>query len=219
MALSAVIFDYGMVLSTSANPEAHRELINIFGAPVEDFEREYWAHRHAYDEGAFDGPGYWRRCADGAGVTLSAQQIERLIANDILMWSGRDPIMMEWAVAIGRAGLKTGILSNIPFEIAGAFKHQPWAREFTHNTWSCELRLAKPDPAIYHHVLNAIQTPAHEVLFLDDRQENILSAEAVGLHGIIFRNARQLRDELQSRGLAQSLPPLLVEDGVHTAAP
>jgi putative hydrolase of the HAD superfamily len=208
MPLSAVIFDYGMVLSNPADPEAHRELIRIFGAPAEDFEREYWGYRHAYDAGEFDGVGYWQRCAQGAGVTLSDEQIPQLIANDIRMWSSINPTMVDWALAIRDSGIKTGILSNIPFEIADVFREIDWVKQFTHNTWSCYLRLAKPDPAIYHHVLDAIQTPADEVLFLDDRQENILSAEAVGLQGIIFRNVDQLRDDLESRGLAQMLPPL-----------
>jgi len=35
MALRAVIFDYGMVLSAAADPEAHRELVRIFGTPAE----------------------------------------------------------------------------------------------------------------------------------------------------------------------------------------
>jgi putative hydrolase of the HAD superfamily len=214
MPLSAVIFDYGMVLSAPADPDAHRALIEVFGAPAEDFEREYWAHRHAYDAGQFDGPGYWRLCARGAGVALAAEQIQRLIADDIRMWSSHNPVMIDWANAVTDSGLTTGILSNIPFEHADAFRHQDWARRFTHNTWSCYLRLAKPDPAIYHHVLDAIQTPAEEVLFLDDRQENILSAEAVGLHGILFRNARQLRDDLQDRGLAKFLPLLRLEAAV-----
>src|SRR5271170_5420960 len=208
MPFSAVIFDYGMVLSNPADPSAHRELIKVFGAPAEDFEREYWAYRHAYDAGEFDGPGYWHRCAEGAGVTLSGTRIERLISLDIRLWSNHNQTMVDWAIAVGEAGLKTGILSNLPFELADAFKQQPWARKFTHNTWSCELRLAKPDPAIYHHVLDAIQTPAEEVLFLDDRQENVLSAEAVGLQGIIFRNVQQLQEDLHARGLANLLPPL-----------
>src|SRR5271168_140658 len=126
MPLSAVIFDYGMVLSNPADPEAHRELITTFGAPAEDFEREYWAHRHAYDAGQFDGPGYWLRCAEGAGVQLTDAQIPQLIAHDIRMWSNRNPTMMDWAFAVTESGFKTGILSNIPFEHADAFMHQPW---------------------------------------------------------------------------------------------
>src|SRR5271169_1714769 len=208
MALRAVIFDYGMVLSNAADPASHHELMQIFGAPAEDFEREYWAFRHAYDSGEFDGAGYWQRCAQGAGVALTDEQIRQLIANDIRMWSRLNQTMVDWAVTISKSGFKTGILSNIPFEIADVFKELDWVKCFTHNTWSCELRLAKPDPAIYHHVLDAIQTPAEEVLFLDDREENVLSAEAVGLQGIIFRNVQQLQEDLHARGLANLLPPL-----------
>jgi putative hydrolase of the HAD superfamily len=211
MPLSAVIFDYGMVLSNPADPDAHHELIQTLGAPAEDFEREYWAHRHAYDSGEFDGAGYWRRCAQGAGVTVTDEQIRKLIANDIRMWSSLNQTMVDWAVAVHRAGFKTGILSNIPFEIADVFKEIDWVKGFTRNTWSCYLRLAKPDPAIYHHVVDALQVRPEEALFLDDRQENVLSAEAVGLQGIIFRDARQLRGELEARGLADALPPLREE--------
>ncbi len=214
MPLSAVIFDYGMVLSNAADPVAHQELVQIFGAPAEVFEREYWAYRHAYDEGQFDGRGYWQRCASSAGITLTDSQIGQLIAHDIRMWGSLNPAMVEWAITIGKSSVKTGILSNIGFELADAFKQYEWVKGFTHNTWSCELRLAKPDPAIYHRVLDAIQTPAEEVLFLDDRQENILSAEAVGLQGIIFHDVRQLQEELAARGLADQLPPLL-----HAAHP
>jgi putative hydrolase of the HAD superfamily len=208
MSLRAVIFDYGMVLSIAADPAAHHDLVRTFGAPVEDFEREYWAIRHAYDSGEFDGAGYWRRCAQAAGVTLTDEQIRQLIATDIRMWSNLNQTMVDWAVTISKSGFKTGILSNIPFEIADVFKEIDWVKGFTHNTWSCYLRLAKPDPAIYHHVIDALQVRPEEALFLDDRQENVLSAEAVGLQGIIFRSVPQLQQELEARGLADILPPL-----------
>src|SRR6202012_3549148 len=103
-----------------------------------------------YDAGEFDGIGYWQRCANGAGVSIDSEQIQQLIANDIRMWSSLNQTMVDWAVAISKSGFKTGILSNIPFEIADVFKQFDWLQGFTHNTWSSYLRLAKPDPAIYH---------------------------------------------------------------------
>ncbi len=218
MALRAVIFDYGMVLSSAADPAAHHELVRIFGAPAEAFEREYWAIRHAYDSGEFDGAGYWQRCAQAAGGMLTDEKLRQLIATDIRMWSSVNQTMVDWAVTISKSGFKTGILSNIPFEIADVFKEIDWVKGFTHNTWSCYLRLAKPDPAIYHHVIDALQVRPEEALFLDDRQENVLSAEAVGLQGIIFRSVPQLQRELQARGLAGILPPLLAEDAVPASA-
>jgi len=218
MPLRAVIFDYGMVLTNSADPIAHHELIRIFGAPAEDFEQQYWAFRHAYDEGQFDATGYWGRCAAGAGVTLSEEQILQLVANDLRMWSSLNQTMVDWALSVTQAGFKTGILSNIPFELANAFKQHEWVRKLTHNTWSCELRLAKPDTAIYHHVVDALQVRPEEALFLDDRQENVLSAEAVGLQVILFRSVPQLQQELEARGLAAILPPLHLAHAVPASA-
>ena len=181
MPLSAVIFDYGMVLSNPADPDAHHELIRIFRAPAEDFEREYWAYRHAYDEGQFDGPGYWNRCANGAGVTLSGEQIQQLIANDIRMWSSLNQTMVDWAVSVSQSGLKTGILSNIGFELADAFKELEWVKGFTYNTWSCELRLAKPDPAIYQLAAKRLQESPERLLAVEDAASGVKSARAAGM--------------------------------------
>lgn len=208
MSLKAVIFDYGMVLSQPADPAAHQEMIEIFGAPAEVFERAYWAFRHAYDEGKFDGPGYWLRCAEDAQVPLSSEQIPLLIDADNRMWSVINPVMVDWAIEVGRSGFKTGILSNIPFEISEPLSKRDWVQNFTHNTWSCDLGFAKPDPAIYHHVIEALDVQPEEALFIDDRQENVLSAQGVGLYGIIFRDVPKLQRDLEKLGFAQILPPL-----------
>ena len=55
MALRAVVFDYGMVLTGQPDQEAHDAMVRITGLPVERFESLYWADRHAYDEGKLTG--------------------------------------------------------------------------------------------------------------------------------------------------------------------
>jgi putative hydrolase of the HAD superfamily len=211
MGLRAVVFDYGMVLSAPADPVAHAELVEVFGAPAEVFEREYWKHREAYDAGAFEGRGYWLTCAEGAGVTLTEAQVASLVETDIRMWTKLDAGMVDWAVAVGEAGFRTGILSNIGEDLVPALLQFPWVRGFSAKIWSCRLRMVKPNPAIYHHALSKLDVRADEALFIDDRQENILSARAVGMKGIIYRTIPELHRELQSMGLAELLPPLPVE--------
>jgi len=208
MAIRAVIFDYGMVLSAPADPAAHAELVEIFGAPAETFEAQYWAHRHAYDAGAYEGRAYWRTCAEGAGVSLSEDQIAKLIETDIRMWTNLDQQMVDWAIEVGRAGFRTGILSNIGEELVPALLRFPWVKHFTAKIWSCRLRLAKPDPAIYRHALSKLDVPAEEVLFIDDRQENVLAARAVGMQAVIYRTIPDLHQQLLFLNLAEHLPPL-----------
>lgn len=37
---------------------------------------------------------------------------------------------------------------------------------------------------------------AKETIFIDDGKENIQKAEEVGIYGILFQNAKQLKEEL-----------------------
>ena len=48
-----------------------------------------------------------------------------------------------------------------------------------------------------------INLQAKEVLFVDDRPENIESAKTIGLDAILFESEQQLRNELSRRGVLE----------------
>ena len=66
---------------------------------------------------------------------------------------------------------------------------------------SCYLGLRKPDPAIFHRVLDILGRPASRILFIDDRDENIVAAAAAGLKTIHFKGQAALRGELANLGV------------------
>jgi 2-haloacid dehalogenase len=66
---------------------------------------------------------------------------------------------------------------------------------------SGRIGLAKPDPRIYRHLLEAHRLEAGDVLFVDDRAANVEAAGAVGIEGLLFEGASLLRAELVRRGL------------------
>lgn len=209
MNLRAVLFDYGMVLSTPQALGSYQTLVGIFALGNEIFDRCYWASRHAYDAGAFDGPGYWQKVASDAGISLTAQQVQALIEADILMWSGINAPMLEWARSVGRAGFKTGILSNIGFELATALENQfAWVAEFKYTIWSCRVASAKPDPHIFRLAQEKLHVAPGEILFIDDREENIRAAREAGFLGIVFKDIAQLERDLKAQGLSDVLPKI-----------
>ncbi len=55
----------------------------------------------------------------------------------------------------------------------------------------------KPGPEIYRILLDRYSLKAEECVFTDDSQRNVDGAEAVGIKGILFRNAEQLAAELE----------------------
>jgi putative hydrolase of the HAD superfamily len=66
---------------------------------------------------------------------------------------------------------------------------------------SCYLGMRKPELAIYRRALDILGKPADRILFIDDREENVASAEAAGLKGIRFQGADNLRQELVTLGV------------------
>jgi putative hydrolase of the HAD superfamily len=206
MAIRAVIFDYGMVISNPADPAAHERMIAISGLSSEKFDRCYWQNRHNYDLG-MKGSAYWTKVASDAGTTFTPQQIDDLIESDILMWTSLNEQMLGWVVALQNAGFRTAILSNMVVELMEYMRQEfGWLSHFQHHTWSCELGIGKPDPAIYIHTCKALDVLPSETLFLDDKAENVASAEKVGLHAIQFSSIQRLRKDLVARSLQDDLP-------------
>jgi putative hydrolase of the HAD superfamily len=66
---------------------------------------------------------------------------------------------------------------------------------------SCYLGQRKPDLAIYKRALDILGRPPERILFIDDREENVDSAVAVGMHGFRFTGAHALRQELVTLGV------------------
>jgi putative hydrolase of the HAD superfamily len=206
MAIRAVIFDYGMVLSQAQEPVALNNLLTITGLDRDTFDSHYWTHRHAYDMGKLNGRTYWQQFAADTAIELTSTDIERLIENDVLMWCTINEPMVAWAKSLADSGLRIGILSNMGEDVLAYMRQEfGWLGDFDHHTWSCELGIAKPDPAIYTYTCEKLDVAPAEALFLDDKAENIRAAETVGLVGIQFRDIEQLQRDLEARGLLKEV--------------
>jgi putative hydrolase of the HAD superfamily len=207
MSIHAIIFDYGEVLC-HADQAAYQNLLALTGLDKPAFESIYWRDRHQYDLGLFDGVGFWQRFAVHTGRTFTAAEIDALIESDVQMWTRTDPVMLAWVAALQRAGLRTAVLSNMVPEVLNTMLRRQdfsWLHGFTQLTWSCELHIAKPDPAIYRHTSDRLGVSLAETLFIDDKPENIHAAEALGMKALLFTTPDQLRDDLADRGWLQNV--------------
>jgi len=66
---------------------------------------------------------------------------------------------------------------------------------------SCYIGLRKPDLAIYRRALDIVGGAPDRVLFIDDREENVVPARAVGMKAIKFEGEASLRRELSTLGV------------------
>jgi putative hydrolase of the HAD superfamily len=207
LALHAVVFDYGMVLTGPPDPAAHAQLVRISGLPADRLDRFYWADRNAYDEGALTGQAFWQKVVRDAELNLPASAIEELNQWDARMWMDVNPAMLNWQLALKQRGLLTAIVSNMGDAVHELMEREfNWLSRFDVLVWSYQLRIAKPDPAIYRFVLEKLGTLPAETLFIDDRPVNVEAAVAMGMKGIVFTGIEKLRGDLRASGLDAELP-------------
>lgn len=207
MALRAVIFDYGMVLTGQPNQEAHAAMVRLTGLPADQFESLYWADRHAYDEGKLTGITFWQNFVRDAKLNLGPAEIEELSRHDARMWTTQNPAMLAWQLELKQRGILTAILSNMGDSVLANMQREfDWLPRFDVLVWSFQLHMAKPDPAIYLHTLQKLGTRPDETLFIDDRQVNIDAARALGMTAILFSTVERLRQDLIATGLDAELP-------------
>lgn len=197
--IRALVLDYGEVLCAPPSPEAVGRLADAAGVPRDTLEPVYWAHRADYDRGTVDGPAYWSLVGGDLGLSLSAPQVEALVAADTEMWTVLDRSMLDWAAQVARSGLPLALLSNMAREIGTHLRDELRLFDgFAHVAYSFELGSIKPEPAIYAHVLAALSVAAEDVLFVDDREVNVVAARELGWNAIVFRGRESLLAELAS---------------------
>jgi putative hydrolase of the HAD superfamily len=204
--VQAILFDYGMVLSAPPDPAAWQRMLAITGLSDDLLHREYWANRHAYDRGDLKGHAFWYKIAEGAQIVLTPDQLAALVDADTDLWGQLNPPMIDWVQRLQRAGIRTGILSNMPDAMeTGLRARHSWIEAFDHHTWSHALNLAKPEPEIYRHAAEGLATPPENILFIDDRAENIAAAISSGMQAIQYTDHPTFEHEMQARGLAHLL--------------
>jgi putative hydrolase of the HAD superfamily len=95
----------------------------------------------------------------------------------------------EVVALIGRlraGGIGCHLATNQMAYRRGLMVERGYGDWFDQTFYSCDVKLAKPDPAYFRAILTAIDVPASSVLFIDDNEANVASAAGVGRHAEVF---------------------------------
>ncbi len=77
----------------------------------------------------------------------------------------------------------------------------PFLGWFKGTVVSGDEKLIKPDPRIFRLLLDRYGLAAKDCVFIDDNPKNAAAAQALGIHGIHFRDPAALRADLRALGL------------------
>jgi len=200
----AVVLDWGGVVTRLPGQDDVARLGAACGLSADSLAAAWLAPRHEYDCGALTAAEYWRRVGLADETALEA-----VLAADAACWARPNLPVADWLPRLQKAGFATGLLSNVPREqwVRLNSGYERWLAYCDCLTLSFELGCAKPEEAIYRHCIEGLGVEAQEVLFVDDRSENVEAAAALGLEAIQYQGIGPLRAELAVRyGDALPLP-------------
>lgn len=105
-------------------------------------------------------------------------------------------------VALARRLAARGVplyaLTNWSADTFGVLDDYPLLDVFAGVLVSGRVGLKKPDPAIYRRFLEEFDLEAGDVLFIDDREENVRGARSVGMAALRYRPGRDLGRDIDA---------------------
>jgi 2-haloacid dehalogenase len=213
---SAVVFDLGGVLLDWDPRYLYRKLFDGDDAAMERFLTDVCSPEwHAAHDLGRNVAQACRELAarhpDQAGlISAWAERSEEMVAGPI---AGSVAILAD----LKRRGVPCYALSNMEAEtFPRRLRRFGFLRWFDGHVISGLEGVAKPDPRIYRLLLRRYELPAAQVLFIDDRADNVAAARAAGMRALRFVSPPVLRAQLESLGL---LDPGSQLDGSQTEPP
>jgi putative hydrolase of the HAD superfamily len=186
-----IIFDLGNVLLSfkpaeylkkSGYPENKRKLIlsDIFGSPEwQKIDQGFLTAGEAIE-------------LISARSSLRKGEISQIFENRTAILYSIDS-NVKLLPGLKKEGFRLYFLSNFPMDIFNEVKTSySFFRLFDGGIISAEARSTKPDPAIYHFLLEKYGLTPEDCLFIDDLEENVSTAVSLGINGITTHGARNI---------------------------
>jgi len=195
-----LLFDFGGVICYPQPEHDLALLARAAGCTVPEFGGAYWPYRLDYDRAVLDMTTFWQHVAGHLGRSFGEAQIAELARLDVASWMHLQAGTVALIEDLASAGHRLAMLSNAPADVAEAVGRLPVAAHFEHLIFSCFLKSAKPDPGCFSAALAVLGAEPGEVIFIDDRADNVASAARMGMAGVRFTDAGPARADLLRRG-------------------
>lgn len=194
----AVIFDFEGVLTAQPNRELVVNYIQYtFDLTKQEFQELFEKRRAAFQEGQTD-EEFWLAYAKTRKIKLPSnwfQSFKKINRKAI----GVNPRMYALIEELRQQKITVGLLSNVEERMGKYLREFGLYEPFEPCLLSWEIGMVKPDPDIYAHLLEQLNLPANNVIFIDDLPENVEAARQMGIDAILFKSEDQLRKALKRR--------------------
>lgn len=190
--IKAIIFDLGEVLLHGLLG-TEEYISEKYGLKVVN---DHWHIKEIekFFHGEITEDEYWQAILDKYKWPITLEQLKEAIRQNFKEIEGTREVIQE----LKKNGYKLGLLSVHAKEwIKYCEEQYGYHQLFDSVLYSFEVAVSKPDRKAYELILEKLQLKPEECVFIDDKLGNITAAQQLGIQGIQFFNAVQLKKDLQ----------------------
>jgi putative hydrolase of the HAD superfamily len=193
--IRAVLFDIGGVFFLWPKPAFFMDWATQLAIEPEEIHQLLWygPDIEAANIGAITAEEYYRRCAGRLGV--DEVQVRALIETAFSGESLNEELTTY--VRLLRSRVQVAAITNTWSFGRILIERRGIADLFDLIVTSAKEGIIKPDRRIYEVALEQLAIAAAEAVFVDDSDENVMAARALGIQSILFHSTEQTIAELE----------------------
>lgn len=193
--IKTIIFDNNGVLTDSDKEATISNFAKYFGIEESELVKVFDTFAKPLDDGSISTSQFYQLIADKFDKKYNYAELRNVHIN-------------SYQPKLGMRGLLERLKTT--HEIALLTNFGDVFDEADKKVWKCteifdsknifvssKLKLKKPELKIYEVALKSLARVATEVVFIDDRESNLVPARVLGMNTILFTSPKQCENELQ----------------------
>lgn len=146
-----------------------------------------------FKKGIITETDYWNYVNKSFGTNYSVENINKLLADSYSVNQNVVDIVRE----VRNLGIKTCLCTNnFPTRINTLNEKFSFLSDFDVQVFSYQVGAIKPDPKIFQALIDLSGCLPDEIVFTDDKETNVLAAQALGINAFIYQGFDHFIDKL-----------------------
>lgn len=173
-----VLFDLGGVLINWKDDWLYDEISSQIKKPFNEIKSKFNENLCSLFESKMNENEFWDNVL-GSNIEIDT----KIISKTFVKKSSINKEFLNFAKSLQINGNLIGILSNLTPETSEHIEKNLF-KDFDYHFYSNLLKMSKPNSEIYQYVCDQISSD--DILFIDDKQENLDAAKSFGIKTILF---------------------------------
>jgi len=189
-----ILFDLGGVLCSDNRDKSLKKYTSITGLDLKTLhKRTFPGTWHLHDKGLISTKDCWKRILSRIPNARKLPKSYCEIGNEI----NERKDVVRFAKSLMRKHT-VGMLSNLSAQVYSSLVKRKFPFEsFVPRFISYKIKMRKPELQIYRHIMKKTGVTGKDILFIDDKNRNLIPARKFGWKTIEYKSLPQLKKQIK----------------------